>query len=36
MAKRDSQWAAIESTAKKLGCSLQTLDKWLKQAEPDT
>jgi transposase len=36
MDKHDSRWAAVESIAKKLGCSPQTLDKWLKQAERDT
>ena len=35
MDKHDSRWAAVESIAKKLGCSAQTLDKWLKQAERD-
>ena len=33
MDKHDSRWAAVESIAKKLGCSPQTLDKWLKRAE---
>ena len=36
MDKHDSRWAAVESIAKKLGCSPQKLDKWLKQAERDT
>jgi transposase len=36
MDKHDSRWAAVESISKKLGCSPQTLDKWLKQAERDT
>ena len=35
MDKHDSRWASVESIAKKLGCSPQTLDKWLKQAERD-
>ena len=35
MDKHDSRWAAVESVAKKLGCSAQTLDKWLKQTERD-
>ena len=35
MDKHDSRWGAVESIAKKLGCSPQTLDKWLKQAERD-
>lgn len=35
MDKHDSRWATVESIAKKLGCSAQTLAKWLKQAERD-
>ena len=30
-----SQWAAIESVAEKLGCSAQTLRRWVRQAERD-
>jgi transposase len=31
----DSQWAAIRSVASKMGCSTETLRKWLRQAEAD-
>jgi transposase len=31
----DSQWAAIGSIAEKMGCSSETLRKWLRQAERD-
>ena len=31
----DSQWAAIESIAAKIGCSAETLRKWLRQRERD-
>ena len=30
-----SRWAAISSIAAKIGCTTQTLDNWLKQAERD-
>ena len=30
-----SQWAAITSIAEKIGCSAETLRKWLRQAECD-
>ena len=30
-----SQWAAIESIAGKMGCSAETLRKWVRQAESD-
>ena len=33
--KHPSRWAAVEAIAEKLGCSTQTLDKWVKQAERD-
>jgi transposase len=29
----DSQWAAIESIATKIGCTAETLRKWVRQAE---
>ena len=31
----DSQWAAIESIAEKIGCTSETLRKWVRQAERD-
>ena len=31
----DLQWAAIESIAAKIGCSAETLRKWLRQHERD-
>jgi transposase-like protein len=31
-----SQWAAIESIAGKIGCSVQTLSNWVRQYERDT
>ena len=31
-----SQWAAIGSIASKLGCTAETLRKWVRQAERDT
>ena len=30
-----SQWAAIESIAQKLGCSAESLRRWVRQAERD-
>jgi len=30
-----SQWAAIESVAPKIGCTSETLRKWVRQAERD-
>ena len=30
----ESQWAAICSVAEKMGCTPETLRKWLRQAEP--
>jgi transposase len=30
-----SQWASIESIASKIGCSAETLRKWVRQAEID-
>ena len=34
-AEHESQWAAIGSIAAKLGCSAETLRKWVRQAERD-
>ena len=31
----ESQWAAIESIAAKIGCTAETLRKWVRQAERD-
>ena len=30
-----SQWAAIKSVAEKLGCTLEALRRWVRQAERD-
>ena len=32
----DSQWAAICSIAAKIGCTAETLRKWVRRAEVDT
>ena len=32
----DSQWAAIESIAAKIGCTAESLRRWVRQAERDT
>jgi transposase len=32
----DSQWSAISSIADKMGCTPETLRKWVRQAERDT
>jgi transposase len=32
----DSQWAAIQSIAEKMGCSAETLRKWVRQVERDS
>jgi transposase-like protein len=34
-AEHDSQWAAIGSIAAKIGCTPETLRKWVRQAERD-
>lgn len=34
-AEYDSQWAAIGSIAAKMGCTAETLRKWVRQAERD-
>jgi len=31
----DSEWAAIESVAAKIGCTAETLRKWVRQAQRD-
>src|SRR4030066_1118817 len=33
--EHESQWAAIESIASKIGCPPETLRKWVRQAERD-
>jgi transposase len=35
-AEHPSQWAAIASIAGKLGCTSETLRRWVRQAERDT
>jgi transposase-like protein len=35
-AEHPSQWAAIASIAGKLGCTPETLRRWVRQAERDT
>jgi transposase len=35
-AEHASQWAAIESIAPKIGCTAETLRKWVRQAERDS
>lgn len=32
----DSEWAAIRSIAEKIGCTAETLRKWVRQTERDT
>jgi transposase-like protein len=34
--QHESQWAAIESIAGKLGCTAETLRRWVRQHERDT
>jgi len=33
--EHESRWAAIESIASKIGCTPETLRKWVRQAETD-
>jgi len=33
--EHESQWAAIESLASKIGCTAETLRKWVRRAERD-
>ena len=33
--EHESQWAAIESISAKIGCTAETLRKWVRQAERD-
>jgi transposase-like protein len=35
-AQYESQWAAIESIAGKIGCTAETLRRWVRQQERDT
>ena len=35
MDSHDSQWAAIKSVAAKIGCTAETLRKWVRQTERD-
>jgi transposase-like protein len=35
-AEHESQWAAIESIAGKMGCTAETLRRWVRQAERDS
>ncbi len=34
-AQHESQWAAIESVAGKMGCTAESLRRWVRQAEQD-
>jgi transposase-like protein len=34
--EHDTQWAAIVSIAGKIGCTVETLRRWVRQAEKDT
>ena len=34
--QHDSQWAAIESIAAKIGCTAETLRRWVRQHERDS
>ena len=33
--QHDSQWAAIESIAAKIGCTAETLRRWVRRSAPD-
>jgi transposase len=33
--EHESQWAAIQSIAQKIGCSAEALRRWVRQAEQD-
>ena len=33
--EHDSQWATVRSIAEKMGCTAETLRKWVRQAERD-
>jgi transposase len=35
-AEHESQWAAIRSMAEKLGCTAETLRRWVRQSERDS
>jgi transposase len=35
-AEHESQWAAISSIAPKVGCTKETLRRWVRQAEQDS
>ena len=35
-ASYDSQWAAMESISEKIGCTAETLRKWVRRAERDS
>jgi transposase-like protein len=34
--EHESQWAAIRSIAAKIGCTVETLRRWVRQAEKDS
>lgn len=36
LASYDSEWKAMQSISKKIGCTAETLRKWVKQAELDS
>jgi transposase len=35
LASYESEWAAMQSIARKIGCTAETLRKWVRQAERD-